>query len=200
MIEALIFYPLAVMILICVSVVAVRQHPFQQICALIATFVLMSILWLLMQAEFLGLLLIFVYVGAVMTLFLYIVMMINRDTLAHHQLSLFWLSYVGYIAIGAAALWAFHAWWPVDAVRHLSWPTAAVGQADFGLKSLGNLLFQEYWLVFECCAFLLLVVMMSCIMLVFRGSKPSRKKQKIASQISVTKAERLRLVKDGGKT
>jgi len=85
MIELIIFYSVSSMLILLSCVVAFVQHPVRQILSLIAVFVLMSILWLLTHAEFLALLLIFVYVGAVMTLFLYMVMMFNADKILENK-------------------------------------------------------------------------------------------------------------------
>ncbi len=197
MIEALIFYPLAMMILATVAVVAFSRQPIQQICALIATFVLMSVLWLLLQAEFLALLLIFVYVGAVMTLFLYIVMMLNRDSLGPREISLFWMSYLGYIILAGIGLWLCYAFIPSHSAKSFSLPHAMGQSQSFSLKSMGVALFNEHWLAFETCGILLLVAMLSCILLVHRGLRKGHKKQVIREQVAVSKQERLTIIKDG---
>ena len=197
MIEALIFYPLALMILVCVCVVAFWQQPVQQVCALIGACVLMSVMWLLMHAEFLALLLVFVYVGAVMTLFLYVVMMIGDHYRYPNVRSLFWFSYVGYLVCGGLLLWIVHWIVPSEVHRQFAMPALSAPGADFSLKSLGQVLFGSYPVAFECAAFLLLIAMMSCIFLVFRGQRQGRKTQIIRDQIRVTKSDRLRLVRDG---
>ena len=104
MIELIIFYSVSSMLILLSCVVAFVQHPVRQILSLIAVFVLMSILWLLTHAEFLALLLIFVYVGAVMTLFLYMVMMFNADKILENKRPFFWVAYVVYTLLAALGL------------------------------------------------------------------------------------------------
>ena len=79
------FYCLATALVTSASLVAFSNHPVRAVMSLILTFVLTAALWILLSAEFLGLLLIFVYVGAVMTLFLFVVMMLNLNELSRYK-------------------------------------------------------------------------------------------------------------------
>ena len=73
----IIFYFFAIALIASAFMVVLSKNPVQSILFLVLCFFCSSVLWLMIQAEFLALVLIFVYVGAVMTLFLFVVMMIN---------------------------------------------------------------------------------------------------------------------------
>ena len=81
MIELLVFYFFALVMVLSSAFVIFSERPVKSALFLVLAFVSASALWLLQYAEFLALLLIFVYVGAVMTLFLFVVMMLNVDRL-----------------------------------------------------------------------------------------------------------------------
>lgn len=193
MIELLLFYTVSFMVLILSCVVAFVQHPVRQILSLIGVFVLMSLLWLLMQAEFLALLLIFVYVGAVMTLFLYMVMMFNSDKIAENKKPFFWVAYVIYAFFAVCGLLLLKSFLPS---KHLAMGVFyGVGtDTHFSLKEIGRILFVEHWLDFEVLGLLLLVTMIGCIHLVFRGQTKNKKRQRVASQMRVTKINRLKII------
>ena len=67
------------MMLVFANMVILSNHPVRSVLSLIGCFLCATVLWLLVQAEFLGLALIFIYIGAVMTLFLFVVMMLNIE-------------------------------------------------------------------------------------------------------------------------
>lgn len=194
MVELVLFYSIAILLVLLTLVVAFLQHPIRQILSLIGVFVLMSMLWLLIQAEFLALLLIFVYVGAVMTLFLYMVMMFNSERIKGSNYPFFWFAYIVYIVLTLAIVYGLKSILP-----HKPLPMGAfqgIGtQVKFTLNEMGRLLFIEYWLEFEVLGYILLVTMIASIHLVFRGHVKSNKRQKANDQITVTKQNRLRIVK-----
>lgn len=194
-IETVVFYVLATMVIALSLVVAFVQHPVRQILSLISIFVLVSILWLLLHAEFLALLLIFVYVGAVMTLFLYMVMMFNSDQISQGHQPYFWLYYIAYLTLsflGLAVLWYLTGASPQGLnFFHTDGPIQSMS-----LKSMGIVLFDDYWLAFEGIGLLLLATMMGCIFMVFRGHHKVRKKQVVSEQILVTKSSRLRIIEE----
>src|SRR5262245_26293963 len=77
--QMLLFWLFSAILLFSAIMVIFSRHPVRGILFLVLSFVVSSCLWLMLQAEFLALVLIFVYVGAVMTLFLFVVMMLNID-------------------------------------------------------------------------------------------------------------------------
>jgi NADH-quinone oxidoreductase subunit J len=75
--EHIIFYAFALTAVVSATYVVIARNPVQSVLALVVTFFAMSAIWMMLEAEFLSLILILVYVGAVMTLFLFVVMMLN---------------------------------------------------------------------------------------------------------------------------
>src|SRR6476620_6092442 len=78
-IHQIIFYIFTIVLIASATMVITARNPVKAVLFLVVAFFASAILWMLMQAEFLSLVLIFVYVGAVMTLFLFVVMMLNID-------------------------------------------------------------------------------------------------------------------------
>src|SRR3990167_9818168 len=76
---AVVFYIFSALLLMSAVGVIIVRNPVQAVLFLVLAFVSSAVLWMMLQAEFLSLVLIFVYVGAVMTLFLFVVMMLNLD-------------------------------------------------------------------------------------------------------------------------
>src|SRR3990167_5059062 len=81
-IHQVIFYAFTLLLIASATMVITAKNAVKAVLFLVVAFFASSVLWMLMQAEFLALVLIFVYVGAVMTLFLFVVMMINIDRAA----------------------------------------------------------------------------------------------------------------------
>lgn len=150
-----------------------------------------SVLWMLLEAEFLALALIFVYVGAVMTLFLFVVMMLNMATDPQQE------GFVRYLPFGAIIMALFVTLMLyVIGPQHFGLKAASMVQHGPGfsdVKDLGAVLYTVYFYPFELAAVLLVVAIIAAITLAFRG-KQHRKAQNIAKQLSVTKKDRLRLV------
>jgi NADH-quinone oxidoreductase subunit J len=147
---------------------------------------------MLMQAEFLALVLIFVYVGAVMTLFLFVVMMLRTEPekSSGGSLKFYVFGLLTMVILVGTAFYAFSAnhWAPANTL-----PTHYA--ADYNNTSaMGYLLFTRYLLPFEICAVLLLVGMISAIALAFSGKKSGTKSQIISQQLKANKKDNLRLV------
>jgi len=94
----IVFYAFSALLLLAATLVITTRHPVRAIMFLILSFFASSVLWMLLQAEFLSLVLIFVYVGAVMTLFLFVVMMLNVASLPRPQGMRFYLPFGGLIS------------------------------------------------------------------------------------------------------
>jgi NADH-quinone oxidoreductase subunit J len=143
--------------------------------------------WMLIYAEFLALTLILVYVGAVMVLFLFVVMMldINLDRIREG----FW-RYLP-LAGGIGFLMALEMVLVLGSRRFAVAPPAPVTS---NTKELGRLLYTEYVFPFELAAVLLLVAMVAAIALTHRGRKES-KTQDPGSQVAVKRNDRLKIIK-----
>lgn len=192
MTQAFIFYFFALVAVISALMVITSRYPVRAVLFLVLTFFSSAVLWMLLEAEFLSLVLIFVYVGAVMTLFLFVVMMLNLD-IAPRQKG--WVQYlpVGIllmVAMGALMLRVINPhYFPV-----IAYP-GVVHPANYSnVQELGGLLYTQYVYPFELAAVLLLVAIVAAISLAFRGRKTNTKAQKISEQLEVKPRDRVRLV------
>ena len=168
-IHQIIFYVFSVLLIASSVMMITSKNPVKAVLFLVIAFFASAVLWMLLQAEFLALVLLFVYVGAVMTLFLFVVMMINIDRAALK------VSFVRYYPFGLLALVillgiAFY----VFTSMHGQWmnvlPTLHPKEYD-NVQLMGQLLMTRYLLPFELSAVLLLVGMVSAIALAFNGKK-----------------------------
>ena len=187
------FYVSAGILILAALRVITARNPVHAALWLVLAFFTAADLWLLLHAEFLAVALVLVYVGAVMVLFLFVVMMldINFDRLREG----FW-RYVP-LAGGVGLLMALEM-------------ALVVGAREFGLQSapppgepapgysntkgLGRLLYTDYVFPFELAAVVLLVAIVAAIALTLRRRKETRY-QDPAAQLSATKAARLKIVK-----
>lgn len=168
------FYLFAAVLLFAAFRVVTARNPVHAVLFLMLAFSQAAALWLLLKAEFLGITLVLVYLGAVMVLFLFVVMMldINMDSLRQG----FWKHFPLAAVLGAlvvaelvAVLWA-----GFPAVS--SAPVAAAGAAleVSNTHALGLLLYTEYLYPIEVAAVILLVAMIAAIALTLRQRKDSK--------------------------
>ena len=193
MLQVILFYTFAAIILFSGLKVVTAKHPVHAALWLVLTFWTSACTWVLMQAEFLGIVLVLVYVGAVMVLFLFVVMMLNVDIEAMR--AGFWRHLPVSLAVGLLMA--------VVLILVLVSPQtnlAAFGQlqelpADYSsVKALGQVLYTDYLLAFELAAVLLVLGMVAAIALVQRQTvKP--KYIAPADQIAVNPKDRMSLVK-----
>jgi NADH-quinone oxidoreductase subunit J len=160
---------------------------------LVQTFFATAGLWMLLHAEFLALILILVYVGAVMTLFLFVVMMLNIDTIGLRE------GFTRYYPIGMmVVIIVVSLLVLVLGPNHFGltrMPLPAPTPADFSnIASLGDVLYTKYAYPFEVAAVLLLTAIIAAISLTYRYKKP-HKSQRVSAQIAVRPEDRLRIVK-----
>ncbi|MDK4574529.1 NADH-quinone oxidoreductase subunit J [Kingella kingae] len=188
------FYMFAAIILYGALQTVTAKNPVHATLHLVLTFCVSAMMWLLMQAEFLGITLVVVYVGAVMVLFLFVVMMLNID--AEEMRKGFWRHAPAALTVGvlmAAVL-----------IAVLVAPDTALNQfglmkdipADYSnVRDLGKQLYTTYVWQFELAAVLLVLGMVAAIALVHR--KPTNPKRiDPADQVKVNAAEgRMRMVK-----
>ncbi|OGO94515.1 MAG: NADH:ubiquinone oxidoreductase subunit J [Coxiella sp. RIFCSPHIGHO2_12_FULL_42_15] len=188
-----IFYVFAVILVTAATLVITARNPVRSILFLVLAFVASAVLWMLIQAEFLALVLIFVYVGAVMTLFLFVVMMLNID------LSYLKEKFVRYLPLGLVAMILLVVFMVVAvSPRHLgvAHQTLLHFGSDYNnTQSMGTLLYTDYILPFEIAGLILLVAIVAAITLAFHGRKPGTKSQHLNEQHKAQKQTRLRLVK-----
>ena len=192
-IYSVVFYVFAVVLLASAVMVVISRNPVRSILFLVLAFFASAILWMMLQAEFLSLVLIFVYVGAVMTLFLFVVMMLNIDLSKMRE------KFVRFLPVGVVVMLLLIAAMIV-VVSHKHLPISGhrlpMLPADFSnVKAMGSLLYTQYLYPFEIAAVILLVAIIAAITLAFHGRKPGTKSQKISEQLKAQKKDRLRVVK-----
>lgn len=193
-IQNLLFFAFSGLLIFSALMVVALQRPVQCALFLVVCFFAATGLWLLLTAEFLALVLILVYVGAVMTLFLFVVMTLNMDiaTLKNQYLK-YYLPIGLIITALLAALLTY-------VLHHVHLSSSLISSADFSIthisntRQLGDVLYTQYALPFEIAAVILLVAMIAAISLTL--SEPIRRKQQsIDEQIRVNAKDRVRLVK-----
>lgn len=173
--------------------VIVSRNPVYAALWLVVCFVNSAVLWLLIEAEFLAIVLVLVYVGAVMVLFLFVVMMLDINTAALRE------GFTRFAPLGAlvAGLVAFELA-SVIWLRQSGIPVIqqVVGHpADFSnTREIGTVLYTRHAYAFELAAFLLLLAIVAAIMLTHRG-RPGLKVQDVAAQVRVRREDRLRVLK-----
>ncbi|WP_207307021.1 NADH-quinone oxidoreductase subunit J [Xanthomonas oryzae] len=176
------------------AVISVRNPVYAVLC-LILTFFSMACIWLLVGAEFLGVTLVLVYVGAVMVLFLFVVMMLDIDT---SRLREGWVKYMPLGVIVAVAMLAqMVTLIGVKARSATPFPAdnAAAQAADSSnLTWLAKSLYTEFLLPFEFAAVILTVAVVAAVMLTLR-KRTGIKLQNAGEQSRVKAGNRLRMVK-----
>lgn len=188
--ETIVFYMFSAITLLSGLRVITARNPVHAVLFLVLAFVSCAGIWMLLEAEFLAITLVLVYVGAVMVLFLFVVMMLDISFEKMREEFLRWAPFGALLA----GLFAFQMFVVID---HSSISEGKVGlqhTADYSnTKELGRLIYTDYVYAFELAAVLLLVAMVAAIALTLRGTRTT-KGQDISKQVAVTKAERLRVV------
>ena len=180
----------AVLLASALAVILVR-NPVHAALWLVLSFVTAAGLWLLIYAEFLAVTLVLVYVGAVMVLFLFVVMMldINLDKLREG----FW----GNLPLAALVGFLMAAEMVLLLYRGMGEPPvapAAPAAAYSNTKALGMVLYTQYVFAFELAAVILLVAIVAAIAITLRSRKET-KYQDAYTQLSVRSGDRLKVVK-----
>jgi NADH-quinone oxidoreductase subunit J len=185
------FYAFAAILLFAAFRVITARNPVHAALYLVLTFFQASLIWMLLKAEFLSIALVLVYVGAVMVLFLFVVMMM--DVNVENLRVGFWkhfpfAAFVGVlIALEMAAVL-------MGGFRVMDTPATAAIASGSNTKDLGTLLFTEYLLPLEVAAAILLVAMIAAIALTLRARKDS-KYVNPGEQVRVKSRDRMTVVK-----
>ncbi|MPQ58097.1 MULTISPECIES: NADH-quinone oxidoreductase subunit J [Duganella] len=184
------FYAFAAIMILAATRVITARNPVHAALFLVLAFFSAAGIWMLLEAEFLAIVLVLVYVGAVMVLFLFVVMMLDIDTGRLREN--FWsylpvASFVGVIIVleMAAVLWK----------SFLSFDTQAVAAGNIGgTKELGILIFTKYVYGFEIAAAILLVAIVAAVALTLRKRKDTKHFDP-ADAVRVKRNDRLKIVK-----
>lgn len=191
--EQIIFYFFSAVLLFAAVMVVTVRNPVKAALALVLTFFSAAGLWILLDAEFLAITLVLVYVGAVMVLFLFVVMMLDINIAELRE------GFGDYLPIGG-----------IVAVLMVVEMAIVLGPRRFGLskipappgatasfsntRMLGVLLYTKYLYPFEIAAAILLVAIIAAIALTMRR-RTETKYQNPSAQVGVRRDERLRIVR-----
>jgi len=189
MFEAAVFYAFAAVLVAAAVCVITARNPVHSALFLVLAFFTAAGLWMLLRAEFLAIALVLVYVGAVMVLFLFVVMMldVNLERLREG----FWANLPLALAVGGVIVAEMIA---IIAKGYVDRPAPAVpGPGYSNTKELGRLLYTDYAYPLELAAVLLLVAIVVAIALTLRKRKDT-KYQDPVRQIAVRRESRVRLV------
>jgi NADH-quinone oxidoreductase subunit J len=190
--QLFVFYVLAALMLFAAIRVITARNPVHSVLFLVLAFVSCSGLWLLLEAEFLAIVLVLVYVGAVMVLFLFVVMMLDINIQRLRE-GLFTYLPLGLTVAALMVLEMGLVLWSRDSqLRDMPAPQA-VGADYSNTKELGRLLYTDYVYPFETAAVILLVAIVAAIALTLRRRKTT-KYQDPAKQVLVRRKDRVRIV------
>ena len=186
------FYFFATVMVGAALAVILLRNPVHSALALVLAFFTAAALWMLLRAEFLAITLVLVYVGAVMVLFLFVVMMldINLERLRQG----FWAYLIPGAVVGGLIIAEMVLVLGASSFTADRLPAPGGPPADYSnTKALGRIVYTDYVYPFELAAVVLLVAIVAAIALTLRRRKDS-KYQDPAKQVSVRRAERVRLV------
>jgi NADH-quinone oxidoreductase subunit J len=188
MFETWVFYSLGTILLVSGLLVVTARNPVHGVLFLVLAFFTAAGIWLLLRAEFLAIALVVVYVGAVMVLFLFVVMMldINLERVREG----FWRNLPLALVVGGILVIEMVA---VLANRYYGAVPRDVPAGYSNTKELGRVLYTQYAYAFEIAAVVLLVAIIAAIALTLRRRKDSRY-QDPATQARVRREERVQLV------
>jgi len=188
--ETIVFYVFAALTIIAALRVITATNPVHAVMFLVLAFISSSGIWLLLEAEFLAITLVLVYVGAVMVLFLFVVMMLDINLVRLREGFWRWLPFGALLA----GLMAFEMIWVLGSEKTSGSMTAVKHAADYSnTKELGRQIYTDYVYPFEIAAVILLVAMVAAIALTLRRRKDA-KSQDVGKQVAVKKKDRLRIV------
>jgi len=186
MLETAVFYVFAAVLLYAGLRVITARNPVHGVLHLVLAFFTAAGLWLLLYAEFLAIVLVVVYVGAVMVLFLFVVMMLDINI--ERVREGFWRNLPLALLVGGVMVAEMVA---VLASRTLDPKVPPAGVSN--TRQLGRVLYTDYAYAFEIAAVVLLVAIIAAIALTLRKRKDTRR-QDPSEQVRARREERVRLV------
>ena len=187
--QSFVFYTLSAILLLAGLRVITARNPVHAALALVLAFFTAAGLWMLLQAEFLAITLVLVYIGAVMVLFLFVVMMLDINL--EEMRKGFWSYLPAGLLVGGLMVAEM-----VMVLKGKDFGMVAplAKAADYSnTKELGRLLYTDYVYPFELAAVLLVVAMIAAIVLTHR-KRAGNKSINPALQVKVKRADRIRLV------
>ena len=191
-IELILFYTFSAILVMAASAVITVRNPVHAALFLVLTFFTCAAIWLMLEAEFLAIVLVLVYVGAVMVLFLFVVMMLDINIEPLRE------GFIRYLPVGVlVALVILLEMVMVVGPRvfgldHIAAPLAHTA-AYSNTEELGEILYTVYAYPFEIAAAILLIAIVAAITLTMRR-RPDSKYQNPAEQVRVRRGDRVRIV------
>lgn len=189
----ILFYTFSLVMLAAAVMVISSRNPVYSALFLVLAFFSCAAIWLLLEAEFLAIILVLVYVGAVMVLFLFVVMMLDINLAPLKE------GFIRYLPAGilVAALMATELLlvvWAKGRFDLAAFPAPMRQAADYSnTTEIGKWLYTNYLLPFEVAGVILLVAIIAAVALTLR-QRTEAKRQDISEQVRVTRDERVRLV------
>ena len=193
MITGVLFYAFAALLVVAALGVITARNPVHAALFLVLAFVQSAVLWLMIDAEFLAIALVLVYVGAVMVLFLFVVMMLDINVEELRK------GFTKYLPLGVAValivvLEIGHViWFRSQGLAFLSTPTPHPASYS-NTKELGAVLYTQHVYAFEIASVILLLAIVAAITLTMR-KRAGLKPQDVAQQVAVRREDRVRIVK-----
>jgi len=191
--EQAIFYFFSAVLIFAAGMVITARNPVHAVLFLVLAFFTSAALWLLLEAEFLAIVLVLVYVGAVMVLFLFVVMMLDINLAPLRE------GFARYLPVGILVLALVVLEMVLVVGPRLFGPEAVTAPARqaaeySNTETLGELLYTVYVYPFEVASVILLVAIVAAIALTLRR-RPDTRKQEVGRQVAVNRSERVRLAR-----
>ena len=196
LLQALAFYVFAAVTIASATMVVVSRNPVYSVLFLILAFFNAAALFLLIGAEFVAMILVIVYVGAVAVLFLFVVMMLDINLTELRQGFLSYLPIGGVIGVALLAeiLFALGVFGSQsETMKGFAQHTIQAGAVD-NTRAIGRVLYTQYFYLFQVAGLVLLVAMIGAIVLTLR-TRPGVRRQDASVQINRTKEESMSVVK-----
>jgi len=195
--QAILFYVFSSILVVAALGVIFSKNPVHSIMFLVGAFFQSAVLWLLIEAEFLAIVLVLVYVGAVMVLFLFVVMMLDINV-EEAKSSIAKYTPFGLLIAGLMI---------VELMQVIKLRSAnqtlqgfSINPAEYSnTESLGAVLYTEHVYAFEIASVILLLAIVAAITLTMR-KRPGMKVQDIAKQVAVDPKDRLKIIKMKSET
>jgi NADH-quinone oxidoreductase subunit J len=195
-VQAVMFYLFAALAVAAGVLVVSSRNPVHSVLFLIVTFFNAAGLFVLIGAEFLAMILVIVYVGAVAVLFLFVVMMLDIDLAGLRSGFVRYLPFgalVGFVLLAELVL-VIGSWVVVPGMPKLLAASAASGVALTNTRALGDILYTRYLFAFQAAGLILLVAMIGAIVLTLRHRAGVRR-QSISAQLARARAETVEVVR-----
>jgi NADH-quinone oxidoreductase subunit J len=191
------FYIFALLLVVSALKVITARNPVSSALFLVLAFFNAAAIWMLLEAEFLAILLVLVYVGAVMVLFLFVVMMldINVDVLRRDfKRFVPMATLVGAIIVVETALILWRGYGATTTPLRDTTAAAGAMAGWSNTRIIGKIIYTDYIFAFEVAGLVLLVAIIAAIALTTSHKKDS-KRQKVSDQVKVRAQDRVRVVK-----